>query len=82
MTELIVPQLEQAYKRWAAQRLNIPLEAIKRVDFEPFTGGYCETCEYVTFGAWVQLQNGKSRTIEESATTIIEEIFELVGDAS
>ncbi len=69
------PEFQDLYAKWAAARLSIPREKIKSVDFGVIYGGYCETCQYETFGATVRLAEGRDEEIEDEATTIIAELL-------
>jgi hypothetical protein len=68
-------RIEAAIKSWAAEKLGVREDRVKSVDFGVIHGGFCETCEYTTFGATVYLTGGARREIEEyGATDVIREI--------
>lgn len=67
---------QDTFRAWAAKRLDEPAESIDRVEFETWTGGYCETCEYETFGARVYLEGERKPVeIEGDAAAIIRELL-------
>jgi hypothetical protein len=74
---MIDADLQPLFVKWAADKLLIPEWRIKSVDFGVIHGGYCETCEYETFGAEVALTSGRYTQIEEEAATVIRELFAL-----
>jgi hypothetical protein len=69
-------ELQPIYRRWAASRLGIDPADIREVVFETIYGGYCETCQYTSFGAQVYTTGNKAnRTIEDDASTLMAELL-------
>ncbi len=70
--------VELKTNKWAAEKVGVSVEVIKSVNFTNIEGGYCETCEYSTFGIEVRTTDGRYLTHEldqTPATDLIKQIL-------